>query len=129
MYLLFFLKVCQKLFQVPVSHPTARNIFQSFINKSFERFKLSALLQNPGESLLPISLGQRLQYLDGFLARHEEIITTNCGPFPAYSSPSANRPNWAAGSRVGASSPRCLKAAGVKMRPRGVRWMKPCCNK
>ena len=30
---------------------------------------------------------------------------------------------------AGAGSPRWVKAAAVSMRPRGVRAMKPCCNR
>lgn len=40
------------------------------------------------------------------------------------SSSPANNPNWL-GSRLGSFIPRCLNAAPVKRRPRGVRWMKP----
>src|SRR5262249_39638974 len=39
--------------------------------------------------------------------------------------PSSNKPNCA-GGRGGSASPRWRNACGVKSRPRGVRWRKPC---
>ena len=33
---------------------------------------------------------------------------------------------WSAARSAGAAMPRCFQALAVRMRPRGVRWMKPC---
>src|SRR5690606_23054159 len=46
-----------------------------------------------------------------------------------HSSSPPNRLDWSPAKPCGTILPRCWKAMAVSMRPRGVRWMNPCCSR